>query len=240
MKYLILSLLLVITSLFSSESTFKKFENLSPIKERNIKVKEFKLQDGIYMLRGTLPTKRGERSIMLFVSKDLKYTFFGRVVNNETGENLYLKKSLLPYKSLVNFTYGSGKEEYYLFIDPQCPYCQKFEQNLAKLNIAKKVKIHYFLFPLAFHSEARGMSKYIISQKDNASKLKALSDVVLEHSAEYKNLHVEQKELNAIDEQIASNIKIVNELAIQGTPTLLKPDGTKVNIADFLKEMHVN
>jgi len=234
-KVLIIMALFLVSS-FAKEITIKDFEKLSPIKAKNIKVSEFEDLGTIYILEGTMPTKRGLRTISFSVSSDLKYSFFGRTVNNKTSDRVYIKKSPIAYKKDASFTYGSGEDEYYIFTDPECPFCKRFEKRLLSLDLKKSVKIYYYLYPLPFHKKALPMSRYILSQKNNKQKLEAMEKIIVEDSPIYQTKHFTQKELTILDKKINLIKTIVNDLGVTGTPTILKPDGTKLNVNEFFKE----
>ena len=224
-------------SLFSKEITIKDFEGLSSLEQYNIKVEEFKTLEGLYLLKAVMETRKGKRGVTLAVSKDLKYTFLGRVIDNDTGEMVYIKNSPLPYKKDASFIYGSGKDEYYIFTDPQCPYCKRFEKRLSSFDLKDKIKIYYFLFPLSFHNEALPMSRYILSRKNDDLKVKALHQVTVENSDTYKkNQNYSPKELGRIDEHISLVKDIVKKLGVTGTPTILKPDGSRITAEQLFKE----
>ena len=42
---------------------------------------------------------------------------------------------------------GDGKRQLYVFEDPDCPYCKKFEEQLPKIN---NVTLHIFLYPFYY------------------------------------------------------------------------------------------
>lgn len=238
MKKQIWILLLAASALFAKEVTPKTFEALSVFQQKHMKVKEFQALDNLYLVKVSLMTRQGERMFTIAVSKDLKYTFLGRVVDNTNAQELYIKKSLSPYRASVNFTYGKGKNEYYLFIDPQCPYCKNFQRELSKRHIENRVKIHYILFPLSFHKDAVAMSHYILSQKSDSEKLQALNAIELGQSNAYKTMNLSQKAKTKLDAIIMQNMKVVQEVGVQGTPALFKLDGTKVDIGTFFKKYY--
>ena len=81
------------------------------------------------------------------------------------------------------FSYGSGKEILYVFVDPQCPYCKQFERIMPSLK--EKYTFKIYLFPLPFHPDAVIMSKWILKEKtQQAERLIAIAN----GSTEYKNL----------------------------------------------------
>jgi thiol:disulfide interchange protein DsbC len=225
-KIIILSIILSLT-LFAKDITLEQFNNLLSIKSKRINIKEFQDIGNLYILQGVAHTKKGFRPLIVTVSKDLKYTFFGKAFDNDTNEKLYIQKDMTIYTSKASFTYGTGKDEYYLFTDPQCPYCMKFEKRLLKANIQDKVKIHYFLHPLSFHKKAKPMSRYILSQKDNSLKLKALHNIIINGSQEYKLKEYTKKKIERLNDELQNIKDITLEVGIIGTPSLFTKDGKK-------------
>lgn len=236
-KIILLSLILSITS-FSKEINLDTFNNLFAIKSKGIKVQEYKQQDEIYILNGIKKTKRGTRGVVLIVTKDMKYVFLGRGFNSKTGEKLYIQKDITKYKEYINFTYGKGDKEYYLFTDPECPYCIKFEKKLINANIKNKVKIHYILYPLPFHKEAKSMSQFVLSQKTNEERIKAFKDIVLNNSKDYKNKKYTQDELLKINKKLKENKVAILDVLVKGTPSLYESNGKKIKVNEFLNSFN--
>lgn len=236
MKKTIGFLSLFFVALCANATTLKDFNNIAPIKESGINIVEYADLGDLYILTGIRSTKNGDKPISLTVSKDLKYTFFGKAFDNKTKERLYIKKDVAAYKSKASFTFGTGKDEYFLFTDPECPYCVNFEKRLAEVNIEDKVKIYYFLYPMPFHKEAKAMCMYTLTQKDNASKLKVYHGVVLKGSQDYKTKNYSKSELENSERQLKDAQEIGLKIVVSGTPTLLAPDGQRLKVNRFLNK----
>jgi len=80
--------------------------------------------------------------------------FFGRMVNLKTHENITEQRSRevahvdfasLPLDKAIVRIKGDGSRKLAVFSDPDCPYCQQLEKELALLN---DVTVYTFLFPL--------------------------------------------------------------------------------------------
>jgi len=233
----VIVLFLIVISLSAKMISVEELNELSFIKNKSIKVNEIVDLGSIYFVQGTNKKRNRTSMISFSMTKDLKYLFLGRSFNTITGEKLYIKKDMSLYTSKASFTYGIGKNEYYIFTDPQCPYCNKFEKRLLKLKIQDKVKIHYFLYPLRFHKNAKSMSMYILSQKDNSSKLKALHNIIINGSKNYKSKVYTKKELVELEKELKIIKSITLEVGINGTPTIFTKDGKRVKIDDFFKEV---
>ena len=117
----------------------------------------------------------------------------------------------LPLADAFDIVRGNGKREVFLFEDPDCPYCRKFEEELPKVN---NVTLHVFLFPLtSIHPHAYEHALGVWCAKD---RQKAWSDKMLkgiEPSA--------AKCANPIDR----NIALGDKLHVDGTPTMIFADG---------------
>lgn len=117
----------------------------------------------------------------------------------------------LPVKDAIVTTKGSGARKLAVFIDPDCPYCRQFENTLAKLT---DVTVYTFLFPLeALHPDAKRKSVGVWCAADRA---KAWDDLMLRGMESRKACD---------DTPIDRNLKLAESLGINGTPTLVFPNG---------------
>lgn len=97
-----------------------------------------------------------------------------------------------------------------VFTDPECPYCRKFEKELAQL---KGVKVYSFLFPLSFHKDARRWSTAIWCSKD---RHKMMTDIMVNNA---------DPKAGTCDTPIDEIVALGEKLGINGTPTLISGDG---------------
>lgn len=120
------------------------------------------------------------------------------------------------------FKIGSGKHQVIEFTDPDCPYCRKVDEFLAKRT---DVTRYVFFFPLRqIHPDAEKKSQYILSQKDREQAFReiisgAFDGKPLPESAQ-KNEMLEEMD------QVAKSV------GVRGTPALWI-DGIAVNGADI-------
>lgn len=219
--------------LYGAQPSLEEFNRLDTVKSLGVKVKGVQEYGDLYVLDGYVSTRQGMKNITFTVTKDLKYTFYGTAFDNKRGEEIIFKKDMGPYIQKANFTYGTGKDEYLVFTDPQCPYCVKFEEALKQRNLEDKVKIHYFLFPLSHHGDAQDMSRFILNQSSNKMKLSALHDISVRKVDLFKGVKYGSEKLQELDAVIRQNSAIVEKLGVMGTPTLIDSNGQKVNIGEF-------
>jgi thiol:disulfide interchange protein DsbC len=117
----------------------------------------------------------------------------------------------LPLADAFDVVHGNGKREVFLFEDPDCPYCRKFEEEIPKVN---NVTLHIFLFPLTtIHPHAYEHALGIWCAKD---RQKAWSDKML------KGIDPPSVKCpNPLDR----NLALGDKLHVEGTPTMILADG---------------
>jgi protein-disulfide isomerase len=72
------------------------------------------------------------------------------------------------------------------------------------------------------------MSRYILNQKDNASRAKAMNDIS-NRSTQYRQAKYSSMELNILNDKIEKSINETEKIGINGTPTILNSKGVKVS-----------
>jgi len=231
MKKVLLSLSLV-ASLFASDKILSQSEALKIIKQtpvyaqlknklnKDIKVKGLEKTD-LYVI--TLYNKRGGQNI--FVTKDLKYTILGMVLNNKTNRPVEVNYPVEPFKGNskivkdgVVFSMGKGSEDIYIVTDPECPWCRKFEKMAKNSHFADKYKIHIIFLPLSFHKHSKDMIYYILSAKSEQEKAKRFHET-LTGDTKWKTFKVTDEQKSKIDKELEKSKKAVEELGAKGTPS---------------------
>lgn len=205
------------------------------IKKHRIQIEEIQPVDQFLLVKGFRTIKNKQRPISFVISKDLKYVFFGKAFDTTNNKRLLIKKSPVPYKNSASMTYGSGEKEYYLFTDPECPYCKKFEANLTKRNLKNKIRIHYYLYPLDFHKNARRMSQFILSHRTNGERLESMENLILNGNKDYQLHSYTTEQITEFDKHFDRIDKIVKSLGVMGTPTIIEADGTVLNMNEFFE-----
>ena len=119
----------------------------------------------------------------------------------------------LPFKDAFTIVRGNGKRKLAVFEDPNCGYCKRFERDLQKVD---NITIYMFLYPIlsAYSTEK---SKHIWCAKDKA---KAWQDWMVRD----KPAAVANCDSTALDR----NVEIGHKHKINGTPTLIFSNGTRV------------
>ena len=197
------------------------YKQLAPRLNKGVKVKGTQ-KNGFYII--TIYDKRGEGSF--FVTKDLKYTILGNIIDNKTARPIrpdYPSEKFHGDKHIVKngvlFTVGNGPEDIYIVTDPECPFCRRFEKYAKQYKLGEKYTMHIIFLPLPFHKHSKAMIYYILSGKTNAEKAKRFRET-LSGSNAYKNFHPTKAQKEKIDKQINKSLKAVEELGARGTPTI--------------------
>jgi len=206
------------------KSSFIYPKLVQDIKKGNIEVRGVK-KDGFYIIN--IKTKRGNGNI--YITEDKKYTIIGNVIENKTQKPLTAKFPINEeiVKEGVSFTFGKGDKEIYLITDPECPYCKMLEKEKREI-LENNYKVHVILFPLSFHKDAKAMSYYILSGKDDKEKSQRLQEV-LKGSNEWKNYKPTKEEKEKLDNILNKAKKAVEEIGAMGTPTIYDKDFNKIN-----------
>lgn len=151
-----------------------------------------------------------------------RFVVFGHVFDMQTQKDLTADRlaqlnkiewTSLPLANAIKTIKGNGKRQLAVFSDPDCPYCKLLEVSLEKLD---NVTIYTFLFPLAsLHPQAEAKAVAVWCSKNP--------------SVAWHNLMVKAEEPKASADcknPIKDNVALGQLLGINGTPTLIAPDGS--------------
>lgn len=162
---------------------------------------------------------------VFYTDENANVAFIGKVIDLKTHKDLAEARSQelmhvdfasLPLDKAFVRVKGDGSRKLAVFSDPECPFCQELEQELAKVS---DVTIYTFLFPLNdVHPDAERKAQLVWCSADRA---KAWDDMMLNH-----------KEPAASDKPCETPFKAIQEVAkkawINGTPGLIFADGRLV------------
>jgi len=117
---------------------------------------------------------------------------------------------------------GSGPRQVIEFTDPDCPYCRKVDEFLAKRT---DVTRYVFFFPLRqIHPDAEKKARYILSQKDREKAFREVLNGALDGKPASESVHK--------DAMLEEMEQVAKSVGVRGTPALWI-DGTAVNGADI-------
>ena len=153
-----------------------------------------------------------EKAAYLFVNANLVDTEKKTSLSEERMNQLTaIKFDQLPLNLAFKKVKGKGTRKLAVFEDPNCGYCKKFEQDLAKIN---DVTIYVFLYPV-LGPDSLAKAKSIWCSKD---RIKAWDDQLVNNVAPTAPGTCDT---SAIDKTIAyGKLK-----GIKGTPTMFFTDG---------------
>lgn len=232
-KKLLLALAIITTSLSAveelSQDEVTKIEQLELFKRAQIKVTKAYDMGNLYAL---IINARGNND-QVFLTKDKKRLITGDVIDTNDGSKVTPPTDLTGVRGKEAFIYGTGTEEYFLFTDPECPYCKKFESYFPQ--IKKNVKIRVFYYPLDFHKNAKDMSLYVMSKKTLDEKTKAMLTISTEDEG-YKNRKYSEDEKAKLEKSLEVQMEIAQRIGVQGTPAVYDENGKKVVWVNLLRK----
>lgn len=223
---------LISSTLMAADSALiKKIEKIAIVKSIEGKVDKIIDHGSLYQV-SVFSAKNGMLN-EAFLTKDLSTIIFGEALDTRSGKQLLIpiEMNAQKVKEVASYSYGEGKNEYFLFTDPECPYCISLEKEIHSLS--KDVKVYVVLFPLSFHENARDMSYYIMSQSTNALKAKAMSDIA-NGSLDYKSAKYSTSQLEKLNKELENGLRIAQTLRVNSTPTLLDSKGINRNYKELM------
>lgn len=160
-------------------------------------------------------------SEILYTDEKMNYIFSGNIIDGKSMQNLTEKRlrelsgikwENLPLDAAIKTVRGSGKRMLAVFSDPNCPYCKRFEKDLAKVD---DITIYTFLYPI-LSQDSHDKAKAVWCAAD---KSKAWSDLMLSAAAPPPG---------RCDTPIGKNLELGRKYRITGTPTLVFAGGERV------------
>lgn len=156
--------------------------------------------EGNYLIQGSLIDTRGRRNL-----------------TEERVEKLTaISFDALPLKDAFTIVRGNGKRRLAVFEDPNCGYCKRFERDLQKVD---NVTVHLFLYPI-LGPDSLDKSRRIWCAKDPA---RTWSDHMLRDQAP-----AAAAPASCDVTALARNVELGRKHKINGTPTLIFADGSRV------------
>jgi thiol:disulfide interchange protein DsbC len=161
---------------------------------------------------------------LIYVDAKAQYVFAGDVIDLKSRANLTQERlnrlqaidwNTLPLKDALKTVKGKGERKLVVFSDVDCPYCRKFEAELAKVD---NITVYTFLYPIeGLHPKAVQTSKQIWCAPD---RNKAWDEYITRGTIPGND----GKCANPVDATIA----LGNKLKVSGTPTLVFANGVRV------------
>lgn len=168
---------------------------------------------------------------IFYVDEAAKVILAGHAIDAKTGRNLTeerlqklsaIKWSSLPFDSALTTVRGSGRRKIAVFSDPNCPYCKRFEKDLAKLD---DITVHIFLYPV-IKPESVTQTKSVWCSKDRA---KAWNDLMLRD--------IQPTAKPDCDTPVEKLVALGRKLGANSTPTWFVETGERYSGALPLEEV---
>jgi len=125
--------------------------------------------------------------------------------------------SKLPLKDAIVLGAKDAKKKVVVFTDPDCPYCKKLhEETKQVIEKRKDIAFYLILYPLPMHKDAYKKAQAVLCEKSLALLDDAFSGKTV-------------PEPTCGKEQVEKNLALAKDLDINGTPTLIRDDGTMIS-----------
>jgi len=152
----------------------------------------------------------------IYTDEKMNYIFSGDILDAKSMQNLtkIIRWDSLPLRDAFKTVRGNGKRVLAVFSDPNCPYCKRFEKDLAKID---DITIYTFLYPI-LSQDSHDKSKAVWCSAD---KVKAWNELML-------NAVVPASAAAQCDTPIDKNLALGQKYGISGTPTMIFANGDRV------------
>ncbi|HEX4928835.1 MAG TPA: DsbC family protein [Burkholderiales bacterium] len=143
------------------------------------KIEEIARVPGSSLYEVTLRGPNGPQ--LLYVDDRARVILVGQLLDGRSGRNLTEERlrrlnpidwGNLPFDVAITTKRGNGRRKVAVFSDPNCPYCKRFEKDLARLD---DVTVYLFLYPV-IRPESVPLAKSVWCSPDRA---KAWNDLML-------------------------------------------------------------
>jgi len=158
-----------------------------------------------------------------YVDENVNYIIMnGRLIDVERKTDLTearlraltaIKFDQLPLDLAFRMVKGNGKRKLAYFTDPNCPYCKRLDQELARVT---DVTVHVFLYPI-LSQDSYEKATAVWCSKD---RVKVYDEMMLNGNP--------PKTAGACDTPINKILAYGRQKGISGTPTLFFADGQRV------------
>jgi len=160
---------------------------------------------------------------VFYVDENVNYMIMnGRLIDVERKTDLTearlraltaIKFDQLPLDLAFRMVKGNGKRKLAYFTDPNCPYCKRLDQELARVT---DVTVHVFLYPI-LSQDSYEKATAVWCSKD---RVKVYDEMMLNGNP--------PKTAGACDTPINKILAYGRQKGISGTPTLFFADGQRV------------
>ena len=165
-----------------------------------------------------------------YVDKSGDHMFVGSLLDTKTRADLAAERvtarnavdfSSLPLDRAIKTVKGTGERKLAVFSDPDCPYCQALEKELATLN---DYTVYTFLYPLKdLHPDSVEKAHAIWCKPDRSA---AWSQWMLLKKADATKA---ESGSPCAGDPVEQNLALGKQLRITGTPTVYLANGRRLD-----------
>jgi thiol:disulfide interchange protein DsbC len=185
------------------------------------------------VVQGPLPgvwevdVARSGKTYPIYLDYSLKYLFNGQFIRLADMENLTglrykdlnrVDVASIPLEDAIVVGSRSARKKIIVLTDPTCPYCVKLHAEIKK-TVEKDPEVAFYVMP--YPRNSKDMATYRKCQAVVCSK----SEKLLDDAYAGKVLPEPACKTDAVDE----TIRLAERLKIEGTPTMILPDGRMVS-----------
>jgi thiol:disulfide interchange protein DsbC len=169
--------------------------------------------------------------LVYYVDEEAKIVIAGQVIDAKSGRNLTEERqrelnkvnfSALPFQWAITSKRGTGRRKIAILSDPNCPYCKRFEEDLAKLD---DITVHILPYPVISPMSVR-QSKAVWCSKD---RVKAWNDLMFKR--------IEPQAAPDCDTPIEKIVEVGRRLGASATPTWFVETGERYSGAMPLEQV---
>ncbi|MFM8609783.1 MAG: DsbC family protein [Burkholderiaceae bacterium] len=159
---------------------------------------------------------------IVYTDAEANFLIYGNLVDTRAKRNLTEERQAklnaldfdaLPVADAFTVVRGNGKRKVAVFQDPNCGYCKRFERDLQKVD---NITVHMFLLPI-LGKDSTDKAGHIWCAKD---RVKAWQDWMLRNQT--------PAAASCDTAALKRNVDFGRKHRINGTPTLVFADGTRV------------
>ena len=205
----------------------KKLPKNHPLnKNKALITKEVYNLNDIYVVKGLSVTPQGKRPFKINVTPSGKLVTGDVIID---GKPFTIPVDLRPFKKDAGIVIGNGKnkdKELFVFTDPDCPYCIKFEASFDELE-KKGYTIYLYFYPLSFHKDAKAKSLYIMTLPKN-KRMKKLAAI---QGAKNPNREwdIAKEKLAKAKPILEKHLDLANKINVSGTPSVFDAYGLRID-----------
>ncbi|MGH8691072.1 MAG: DsbC family protein [Burkholderiales bacterium] len=169
--------------------------------------------------------------LVYYVDSAARVIIAGQAIDAKTGRNLTeerqrdltkVKWESLPFQWAITSKRGTGRRKIAILSDPNCPYCKRFEEDLAKLD---DITVHILPWAVVKPESVR-QAKAVWCSKD---RVKAWNDLMFRR--------IEPQASTDCDNPIEKLIEFGRKLGANSTPTWFLETGERYSGALPLEDV---